>query len=116
MFLFASCDKDDDDDDSPPVDNSVFVEFILNNDTVRYQDAVNGYGNGPGFNSYADGHGTLHGLFTTFGRNIPVGDSARSVLSIQVVRFLEDTLPPSYPTEFQFFAPGTLGFGSYNTD
>jgi len=117
-LLFTACEKDDDDDDDDDitVDNSIFAEFVIGTDTIRYQDGVDGYGNGPGFNSYYDSHGTLHGQFTTFGRNYDEGDTARSVLSIQVVKFLEDTLPPSFSTEFLFFAPGSLGFGSYNTD
>lgn len=114
--LFIACENEDDDDDDINVDDSIFVEFVIGNDTIRYQDAVDGYGNGPGFDSYSDQHGTLHKVFTTFGRNYTAGDTARSVLSIQVVKFLDDTLPPSFSTEFQFFAPGNLGFGSYNTD
>ena len=114
--LFSACDKDGEDDDDVIVDNSIFAEFVIGNDTIRYQDAVDGYGNGPGFDSYSDKHGTLHKVFTTFGRNYGPEDTARSVISIQVVKFLEDTLPPPFSTEFLFFAPGSLGFGSYNTD
>lgn len=115
-FFFSACENEDDDDDNTPVNNSIFVEFIIDNDTVRYQDAVDGYGNGPGFDTYSDRHGTLHKVFSTFGRNYGPEDTARSVLSIQIVKFLEDTLPPSFSTAFQFFALGNLGFGSYNTD
>lgn len=115
-FFFSACENEDDDDDTTPADNSIFVEFTIGNDTIRYQDAVGSYGNGPGYNSYCDQHGTLHGQFTTFGRSAAHPDYLKSVLSIQVVKHLEDTLPPSFSTEFLFFALGSLGYGSYNTD
>lgn len=116
LFSISACSEDDDDDTTNPADNVIFVEFVVGSDTIRYQDGVNGYGNGPGYRSYYDRHGTLHAQFTTFGRNTAPGDSLFSVLSIQVVKHFTDTLPPPYSSEFQMLAPGTLGYGSYNTD
>lgn len=117
MLAFTACSDDDDDDNGgTPTDNTIFVEFVIGSDTLRFEDSVNDYGNGPGYNSYYDRHGRLHGQFTTFGRNPAEPENLKSVLSIQVVKFFTDTLPPPYSSEFQMFAPGTLGFGSYNTD
>jgi hypothetical protein len=116
ISVFSSCDETDDNDNTPPTETDFFVEFVIESDTFRYQDALDDYGNGPGVNTYVDGHGRLHSQFTTFSRNVTPPDSLRSALTIQMVKFLLDSLEPSFATDFSLFNSGTYGFGSFNED
>jgi len=112
----ASCTDDDNDDIIIPEDNNFLVEFIIDQDTIRYEDSVNGYGNGPGVNTYIDGYGRLHSQYTTFSRNITPPDTLKSALTVQMVKFLLDTLNPSFQTDFQLFNTGNYSYGSFNDD
>jgi len=116
IIAFSACDDKDDDDIINPEDKKFFVEFVLGTDTIRYQDDVNGYGNGPGHNTYVDQFGRLIRQFTTFARNVVPPDSVTSALSIQVVKFFADTNAPAYLAEFQIFDSANLAYGSYSAD
>ena len=116
IIAFSACEDKDDDDIINPADNNFFVEFVLGADTIRYQDNVNDYGNGPGRDTYVDQFGRLIRQFSTFGRNTVAPDTLKSALSIQVVKFFSDSSAPAYLAEFQIFDSANLAYGSYSAD
>jgi hypothetical protein len=97
-------------------DNLFYVEFQIGNDTIYYEDGEENYGNGPGIRTYEDSLGRLHSQYTVFQRSAQTPDYTRNVLGIQVVKFLTDTLFPSYNVSYSLFDEGTYGYGSYNLD
>ena len=96
--------------------NLFFVEFQIGNDTVYYEDGEENYGNGPGIRTYEDSLGRLHSEYTVFKRSALTPNHTRNILGIQMVKFLTDTLFPSYNVSFSLFDEGTYGYGSYNLD
>ncbi len=114
--LLPGCTDDDDDNGSNPASNRIFVQFVANGDTIRFEDGKEGYGNGPGFNSYDDANGRLHNQFTTFGRSAEDPEYQKSILSIQMVRYFEYDTMPVYSTEFGMFGVGNHPYGSFNED
>lgn len=110
---FSSCNVED---EPFIVDNLFFVQFVIDGNTVRYEDGVVNYGNGPGIASFRDSLGRIHSQFTTFIRNILAPDHEDDVLTIQMVRFSADTAWPSYNTEFLLFDEGNYNYGAWNGD
>lgn len=114
-MIITSCEDDDPTDD--PAANPIFVEFVIDGDTIRYEDDVDGYGNGPGVDSFQDSLGRLHSQFTTFGRAPGDSTTANSFLTIQMVKlFAENLDTPAYDVEFALFNAGAYEFGSFNRD
>jgi hypothetical protein len=111
--LLVSCKKDD---LSESEDNLFFVEFEKNGTETRFEDGINSYGNGPGIRSYEDSVGRLHTEFTRFITNPLDSTYGRNTLTIQMVRFLTDTLLPAYPVSFSFFDEDAYDYGSYTLD
>jgi hypothetical protein len=111
--LVVSCKKDD---LSKGEDNLFFADFSKIGDETRFEDGVNSYGNGPGIRTYEDSIGRLHNEFTRFITNPLDSTHGRNTLSIQMVRFLTDTLLPSYEVSFSFFDEGVYDYGSYTLD
>lgn len=110
-----SCNVDDDDDTfSPP--EPFFTEFTIDTTQIRYVDGENNYGNGPGIRSYPDSAGTLHSQFTVFIRWAENPDYLNDILTIQMVRFVNDTNPVEFATSFQLFDEGVYDYGSFNED
>ena len=113
LVLVVSCKKDD----LPKgEDNLFFVEFLKNGDAIRFEDGVDGYGNGPGIRTYEDSIGRLHNEFTRFITNPLDSAYGRNTLTIQMVRFLIDTLLPSEEVSFSFFDEAAYDYGSYTLD
>ncbi len=118
LFLVAvlaiSCNTKD---EIPPIeDNRFFVEFSIGNDTIRYEDGLNNYGNGPGIATYEDSVGRLHSEFSTFIKSALDPTYENNNLTIRTVKFLSDTTYPSPSTAFAFFAEGAYDYGSYVLD
>jgi len=113
VMLLASCKKDE---LQQGENNLFFAKFQIGNDTVYYEDGEENYGNGPGIRTYEDSLGRLHSEYTVFQRSALTPDYNRNVIGIQMVKFLTDTLFPSYNFSFSLFDEGTYGFGSYNLD
>ena len=105
-------------DDKPQIgeDNLFFVGFEVENDTIYFEDGVNNYGNGPGIDTYEDSVGRLHSQFTTFIRSALDSNYTSNILTVQMVKFLTDTLFPSYNTSYLLFDEGTYNYGSWNED
>ena len=53
----------------PGSDNYFFIEFDADGSSIKYEDGVDNYGNGPGINSYPSSASRLHSQFTTYVRN-----------------------------------------------
>ncbi len=112
-LYFNACNTDED----PPLeDNLFFVQFVIDGDTVRYEDNVGNYGNGPGVQSFRDSLGRIHSQHTTFIRNQLTPDYEDNALTIRMVQLFTDTVWPSYNTEFLMFDEGDYGYGSWNGD
>ncbi len=113
VLQMSSCNTDND----PFVeDNLFFVEFVIDGDTIRYEDGEGNYGNGPGVESFKDSFGRNHKQLTLFIRNSFFPNYEDDNLSIQMVKFFSDTVSPSYNTEFLLFDEGQYAFGSWNGD
>lgn len=113
VIVLSSCKKEE---LQQGENNLFFVEFQIGNDTVYYEDGEENYGNGPGIRTYEDSLGRLHSEYTLFKRSVLTPDHDRNILGIQMVKFLTDTLFPSYNVSFSLFNEGTYGYGSYNLD
>jgi len=97
-------------------DNLYFVRFVIDGDTIYYEDGKDNYGSGPGVMSVNDSLGRLHSQFSTFKKNIATPNNENNVLTIQMVKFFTDTARPSYNAEFLLFDEGTYNYGSWNGD
>ena len=97
-------------------DNSFFVEFTIGTDTIIYKDGLYNYGNGPGISTYEDSVGRLHSEFSTFVKSALDPTYESNILTIQMVKFLNDTSYPSPSTAFAFFNEGNYDYGSYVLD
>jgi hypothetical protein len=109
----SSCKKEDDPVEVP---DPFAVSFEVNGVEYVYEDGENNYGNGPGIDTYLDSAGTLHSQFTTFIRSSFDPDYENDILTIQIVKFFNDTLPVSYGTSFSMFDEGIYNYGSWNSD
>lgn len=114
VVLAASCNTKDEIPQGE--DNLFFVEFVIGNDTVRYEDGVNNYGNGPGISTYEDSVGRLHSEFSTFIKSALDSTYERNIFTVQMVKFLTDTSYPSPTTAFSFFDVGSYDYGAYDLD
>lgn len=112
--MAASCKKED----LPKgEDNLFFVEFVKNGvDTIRFEDGVAEYGNGPGVRTYEDSIGRLYSEFTRFITNPLDSMHGRNTITIQMVKFFTDTLLPPYETSFSLFDEGNYEYGVYTLD
>ena len=113
VILFVACKKEP---LQPGEDNLFFVEFQIGNDTIYYEDGEENYGNGPGIRTYEDSIGRLHSQFTTFQRSPLTPGYYKNTVSIQMVKFLTDTVFPPYNVSFSLFNEGVYGYGSYTLD
>ncbi|MDP6909715.1 MAG: hypothetical protein QF371_09420, partial [Flavobacteriales bacterium] len=93
-----------------------FVEFVIDGDTIRYEDGEANYGNGPGVETFRDSVGRNHSQFTTFIRSILTPNYENNTLTIQMMKFFSDTSWPSYNSEFLLFDEGLYPYGSWNDD
>jgi len=113
VLLAASCKKDE---LTKGEDNLFFVEFFKNGDTTRFEDGVDNYGDGPGIRTYEDSIGRLYTEFTKYITNPLDSTHGRNTLKIQMVKFLTDTLFPTYEVSFSLFDKGVYDYGSYTLD
>ena len=97
-------------------DNLFFVEFAKNGVDTRFEDGVDEYGNGPGIRTYEDSVGRLHSEFTRFITNPLDSAHGRNTLTIQMVKFLTDTLMPTYEVSLSLFDKGAYNYGSFTLD
>ena len=100
----------------PPVDNYFFIQFEADGTGILYEDGIDNYGNGPGIDSYPDSAGRLHSQFTTYIKSALDPDYENNILSIQMVKFLQDSSSVSYNTSFLMFDEGNYGYGSWSED
>lgn len=113
LFFAASCTKTE----LPKgEDNLFFVQFAKNGDTIRFEDGVDNYGNGPGVASYEDSVGRLHSELTVFVTNPADTGFGLNTLSIQMVKFFNDTRYPALETSQAMFNSGSYDFGLYTLD
>jgi hypothetical protein len=100
----------------PGSDNYFFIEFDADDSSIKYEDGVDNYGNGPGINSYPDYAARLHSQLTTYIRNALRPLAENDILTIQMVEFLQDSSDFSYSTSFQMFEVGSYSYGSWKQD
>lgn len=113
VLSHTSCDTDDD-NINIPTDNTYHVQFVVNGDTLRFEDGKDGYGNGPGKTANEDSLGWNIKEFTLFIRHPDTPNFLNNSLQIDVVnRFV---ISPSYDERYALFAPGTRAFGSWPAD
>lgn len=108
VLVLASCKEET----QEPEDNTYFVEFTLDGTTIRYENGVNGYGNGPGRISYADNVGPLNSQFTLFSTDTSDVNFGRNVLKIQMIELKVDSIVPTYTETFALFNEGSYAYGS----
>ena len=97
-------------------DNLFFAQFDKNEALIRFEDGVAGYGNGPGISTYEDSVGRLHSEFSLFITNPLDSNYGLNTLKIQMVKFLADTLYPSYEVSLAMFDQGAYNYGLYTLD
>ncbi|MBI1286706.1 MAG: hypothetical protein GC178_03925 [Flavobacteriales bacterium] len=114
-IAIASCNKDDENPQNGDP-TAFYVEFTADGTTIRYENGVDDYGNGPGISTYEDSIGRLHSEFTTFIKSALDSDYLKNNFTIQMVKFFSDTLMPPYSASFAMFDVGTYGYGSYTLD
>lgn len=108
LFILVSCKEE-----TPELeDNTYYVEFALDGTTIRYENGVNGYGNGPGRISYADNVGPLNSQFTLFSTDTSDVNFGKNILKIQMIELKVDSIVPTYTETFVLFNEGTYAFGS----
>lgn len=100
----------------PDPEANYFVQFVIDSDTIRYEDDLGSYGNGVGIATYSDTLGRLHSEYSTFIRNASNPNFEKNVLGIQMVKFYSDTSLPSYNERFSQFGVGSYDYGSYTED
>lgn len=108
IILLASCKEE-----KPQVeDNRYFVEFTVDGAETRFENGVDGYGNGPGRVSYADNVGPLNSQFTLFSTDTSDNNFGRNTLKIQMIELKTDSIVPTYTETFVLFNKGSYNFGS----
>lgn len=100
----------------PEPEAAYFVQFSIGEDTIRFEDGIENYGNGVGIATYEDSIGRLHSEYTTFIRSALHPEYEKNILAVQMVKFYTDTSWPSYPERYGQFNVGDYDFGSYNED
>lgn len=108
----ASCNTDN--DDGIDIPDPFFVSFEIDTTESVYTDGEDFYGNAIGINWYPDSIGILYSQSTSFQRAPIVSDYENDVLSIQMVQYYFDSLPPTYNESFQLFEVGIKPYGGWS--
>ncbi|MGB0369233.1 MAG: hypothetical protein ACPGD8_07490, partial [Flavobacteriales bacterium] len=109
-LVIASCNSED---EFPPAeDYDFFVQFTINGTETRFENGVNGYGNGPGRVSYADNVGPIHSEFTLYSTATDDISFGKNIVKIQRVEVKEDSIVPTYAESYQLFSVGNYNYGS----
>lgn len=114
VACLASCNTKDETPQGE--DNLFFAQFIIDGDTLYYEDGEQNYGNGPGVESYPDLQGRLYSQYTSFIRSALTPNYEDNVITFQMVKLLNDTTWPNYNTEFLMFDEGDYPYGSWSDD
>lgn len=91
-----------------------YVSFEIDSMETRYEDSENNYGNGPGINWYPDSVGILYSQSTSFLRAPIITNYENDVLTIEMVKYYFDSVPPAYNEAFQLYLEGNYGYGGWS--
>lgn len=100
----------------PEPELAYYTQFMIGEDTIRFEDGVGGYGNGVGIATYSDTFGRLHSEYSTFIRSALNPNYDKNILAIQSVKFYTDTVWPSFAERYGQFNVGSYDYGSYTED
>ena len=110
--MFFSCKKEEPNDPDPT--EPFHIQFEVNGTTIRYEDEVDNYGNGPGRRTLNEADNTCRSEYTLFSRNQSDPDYIKSSIVIELVKKFSQT--PSYNDIFNIWGTGTYEYGMWSED
>lgn len=114
VFGIISCNTNDKNDDTFITPEPFLVSFEIDTIETIYEDGEDFYGNAIGINWYPDSMGILYSQSTSFLRAPVVPNYEDDVLTIEMVKYYSDSVPPTYNEAFQLFSDGTYNYGGWS--